>query len=67
MVRIVSVESDEEAEEVTDWHDQLKELIEGQHLNKVRENSKQCIKVFRHNICFKLTVAVGFVSSLKVR
>ena len=39
MVTIVSIESDEETEQVTDWHDQLKELIEGQHLNKLRENS----------------------------
>ena len=48
MVRIVSVESDEEAEEVTDRHDQLKELVEGQNLKKVRENEH----------CFNLTIAV---------
>ena len=47
-VRVVSVESDEEAEEVTDRHDQLKELVEGQNLKKVRENEH----------CFNLTIAV---------
>ena len=32
VVRIVSIESDEEAEQVADRHDKLKELIEGQNL-----------------------------------
>ena len=34
VVRIVSIESDEETEQVTDRHDKLKELIEGQNLQK---------------------------------
>ena len=34
VVRIVSIESDQEAEQVADRHDKLKELIEGQNLQK---------------------------------
>ena len=34
-VRVVSIEGNDEAEKVADWHNQLKELIEGQNLQQI--------------------------------
>ena len=38
-VRVVSIEGNEEAEKVADWHNQLKKLIEGQNLQIILEKS----------------------------
>ena len=38
MVRIVSIESDEEAEQVTERHDKFQELIESKNLQKVEKD-----------------------------
>ena len=35
-VRVVSIEGNDEAEKVADWHNQLKELIEGQNLQQIK-------------------------------
>ena len=38
-MRIVSIESNEEAGEVADWHNQLKKLIEGQNLQSAKDTN----------------------------